>query len=211
MKKILEFALPIACIVMGILAFMFFHNGQFIKQENKLIQKTNFELSIKNEGLEKKVNRDSVAIIYFKNQNIQLQKTNEENISKIHDVRILAKQKETYFKNLTNQQADSLAKLLGDSRDLLRLKFDYDTCQQILAFERGRGLEKIISVKDSTINIQDRTITDLKQIISNKDEQIKGKDQIISNDKKRTKAIIWQRNTSILGAGIILTLMILGK
>jgi hypothetical protein len=203
--NLIKYSAFIIVIISVILVTLFFnrnHNLPLIKEKERQIS----ELQKANDLKDKDIEILNLQIIESKKQVLILKKKDQESVNQIQDIRSASYSKIRELENLTDKQADSLAHLLGDSRALLQLKFDYDTCKSMLVLERGRGLEKIIQAQDLTIQYQGRIISNLNTKVDNLNKENSLTKDEVKLFKKRKTAVAIQRDIAILGAGVIIFL-----
>ena len=203
--NLIKYSSYIIIIIAVILITLFFsrnHNLPLIKEKEKQIS----ELQKANDLKDQDIKILNFKIEASENETTILKNANTEKDNQILNLRQSSQIKVIALQNLTNQQADSLAHLLGDSRALLQLKFDYDTCKSMLVLERGRGLEKIIQAQDLTIQYQGRIISNLNTKVDNLNKENSLTKDEVKLFKKRKTAVAIQRDIAILGAGVIIFL-----
>ena len=207
MEKTIKYGIYISCIILGIMILLLFRNNRDLNQLNDLREMEVTKLHLQNESLDLKISgynlqvkhlRDSAKVLFISYEN-EKRKLRAGYSHQINDLR-----------DLTDSQADSLAKLLGNSRDLLALKLQRDTCCQMLTLER-KGLGGILTAKDSIISNQDRIISGLNLKIDNLNQVIALREDQIFTTEKIARRFKWQRNGAIVGGVCIFVLVLLTK
>jgi hypothetical protein len=204
-SKIIQYSSIIIVAIAAVLGTMFFsrnNSKDLINEKDSQIS----ELQKANELKDKDIKILLFQVSESEKKTAFLEQKNQEANNQILKLRESSQSKVTALQNLTNQQADSMAHLLGDSRALLLLKFNYDTCKSMLVLERGRGLEKIIAMQDFTIQYQDRIISNLNTKVDNLNKENSLTKDEVKLFKKRKTAVAIQRDIAILGAGVIIFL-----
>jgi len=207
MGKIIKFGIYISCFILGIIVLMMFRNNRDLKQLNELREMEVTKLRIQNTDLDKENNKFTLRVKLLQDSakvlNIHYEKEKKA-LRNGYSTRV------NDLLNLTDRQADSLALLLGSSRDLLALKLQRDTCCQMLTLERY-NFKSQIAIRDSVIINQAAIISGLNRKVDNLNQVIALREDQIATTEKIAKRFKWQRNGAVIGGVAIFFLVLLAK